>query len=51
MRAIDLESAFQIALKNHSKEAGGNVNICMILVKGEVHATKHTYYRSVLLVS
>ena len=34
--------------KKKKKEAGGNVSIHVVLVKGEVHATKHTFYRSCL---
>ena len=35
MKTIAWESAFQIALRNYSKEAGGTVSIYMLLVKGE----------------
>ena len=35
MKAIALETTFQLALRNCSKEAGGKVSIYMILVKGE----------------
>ena len=35
MRTIAWESAFQIALRNCSKETGGKVSIYMFLVKGE----------------
>lgn len=35
--------AQEAALKNHSKEAAGNVSIYGILVKEEVHETKHTF--------
>ena len=38
MRTIAQEAAFQIALRNCSKEVGGKVSIYVILVKGEVHA-------------
>ena len=38
MRTIAWEAAFQIILKYCSKEAGRNVSIYVILVKGEVHA-------------
>ena len=40
MRTIAPEAAFQIILKNHSKEVRRRVNIYVYLVKGEVHATK-----------
>ena len=35
MRTIDQETAFQIALRNCSKEVGGKVSIYVIWVKGE----------------
>ena len=35
MRTAARETAFQIALRNRSKEAGGKVSIYVILVKGE----------------
>ena len=47
MRTVAQEAAFQIALKSHSKETGGMVSIYVILVKGEVHATKHTFLQKV----
>ena len=51
MRTIAQEAAFWIALRNCSKEVGGKVSIYVILVKGEVHAAMHTFYRRLLLVS
>ena len=51
MRTMAPEAAFQIPLRNGSKEAGGNVSIYVIWAKGEVHAAKHTFYRRLLLVS
>ena len=48
MRTIAQEAAFQIALRYHSKEVGGNVSIYVILVKGEVHATS-THFMEVYL--
>ena len=50
MKTVTWEAAFQIALKNCSKEVVVRVSIYVILVKGEVPATKHTFYRSLLLV-
>ena len=35
MRTIAQETAFQIALRNCSKDVGGKVSIYVILVKGE----------------
>ena len=35
MRTAAQETAFQIALRNYSKEVGGKVSIYVILVKGE----------------
>ena len=47
MKTIAHEAAFQMALKNCSKEVGrgldGKVSIYVILMKGKVHATKHTF--------
>ena len=51
MRTIAQEAAFQIALKNCFKEVAEKVSIYVILVKGEVHAIKHTFCRRLLLVS
>ena len=51
MRTIGPEVAFQIVLKYCSKEIGRKVSIYGILVKREVHAAKHTFYRRLLLVS
>lgn len=47
MRTIALEAAFQIVLKNYSKEVGGMVSIYVILVNREVHATKPTFLHKV----
>ena len=41
MRAITQNTAFQIVMKNHSKEAGGMLSICVILV---IHALKHVFF-------
>ena len=43
MKAIALETAFQLALRNCSKEAGGKVSIYVILVKGE-YMQSGTYF-------
>ena len=43
MRTIARETAFQIALRNCSKEAGGKVSIYVILVKGE-YIQSSTYF-------
>ena len=43
MRTIAWEAAFQIALRNSSKEAGGKVSIYVILVKGE-YMQSSTYF-------
>ena len=54
MGTIAQEAAFQMALSSCSKvggRSGRKVNIYVILVKGEVHAPKHTFCRSLLLVS
>ena len=51
MRTTAPEAAFQRALRTFSKEAGGNVRIYVILVKGELHAARHTFCRRSLLVS
>ena len=51
MRTTAPEAAFQRALRTFSKEAGGNVRIYVILVKGEVHAARHTFCRRSPLVS
>ena len=48
MRTTTWEAAFQIALRYHSKEVGGRA---VYMVKGEVHAAKHTLCSSLLLVS
>ena len=34
MKTIAWEEAYQIALRKHSKKAGGNVSIYVILVRG-----------------
>ena len=47
MRTIAPEAAFQIVLKNHSKEVRRKVNIYVYLVKGEVHATKSTHFTDI----
>ena len=44
MRTIAWESAFQIALRNCSKEAGGKVSIYMFLVKGEYAQSSTTLF-------
>ena len=46
-----MEAAFQIALKYGSKEPGENVSIYVILVKGKVHVTMHTFLHRLLLVT
>jgi len=53
MRTVAWEAAFQIPLKNCSKEVRGKVSIYVILVKVNVCALKHTncLLRSLLLVS
>ena len=43
MRTIAQETAFQIALKNCTKEVGGKVSIHVILVKGE-YVQSSTYF-------
>ena len=43
MRTIARETAFQIALRNCSKEVGGKVSIDVILVKGE-YMQSSTYF-------
>ena len=43
MRTIAWEAAFQIALRNCSKEVGGKVSIYVILVKGE-YMQSSTYF-------
>ena len=47
MRTIAWEAAFQRALRYCSKDVGGEVSIDVILVKGQVHATKHTFLQKV----
>ena len=47
MKTIAGEATMQIALKNHFKK----VSVYVVLVKGEVHASKHTFCRRFLLVS
>ena len=51
MKTIAHEAAFQMALKNCSKEVGrgldGKVSIYVILMKGKVHATKHAFLQKV----
>ena len=48
-RTMSWEAAFQLALKYGSKEVGvgGEVSTHVILVKEEVHATKHTFLQKV----
>ena len=43
MRTIARETAFQIVLRNCSKEVGGKVSICVILMKGE-YMQSSTYF-------
>ena len=43
MRTIAQETAFQIALRNCSKEVGGQLRIHVILVKGE-YVQSSTYF-------
>ena len=43
MRTIAWETAFQIALRNFSKEVGGKVSIYVIFVKGE-YMQSSTYF-------
>ena len=43
MRTAAQDTAFQIALRNCSKEAGGKVSIYVILVKGE-YKQSSTYF-------
>ena len=43
MRTIAQETAFQIALRNCSKEARGGVNMYVVLVKGE-YMQSSTYF-------
>ena len=46
------ETVPQIALRDHSEEAGGKDRIYVILAKGEVHAIKHIFFcRNFLLLS
>ena len=52
MRTIAQEIAFQIALRNGSKEAAGKVSIYVILVKGEyIQSSTYFFCRSFLLVT
>ena len=51
MRTIACKAAFQIVLKYCSKEAGGNVSLCVILLRREVPADMHTFYRRMLVVT
>ena len=44
------EAAFQIALKYHPKEKRGTIRIYVVIVKREVHAAMHTFYRYLILV-
>lgn len=46
---VTQEAAFQVALRYSSSELRGEVSTYEI--EGEVHATKHAFYRSLLLVS
>ena len=43
MRTMARETAFQIALRNCSKEVAGKVSIYVILVKGE-YMQSNTYF-------
>ena len=51
MKTIVPETAFQIALRNCSKEAGWKVSIYVILVKGEYMQSSTYFSRSFLLVT
>lgn len=48
MRTIAQKAAFHIAVEHRSKEAEGNVSIYVILMKEEVPATKHTFFRKLV---
>ena len=50
MRTIAWETASRRALRYHTKEAVGKISIYAILVKGEIHASNHTFYRKSLLI-
>ena len=51
MRTIAWETAFQIALRNGSKEVGVKVTIYVILVKGEYVQSSTHFCRRLLLVT
>ena len=51
MRSTACETAFQTALRNRSKEVGGEVSIYGILVKGECMQSSTYFCRRFLLVS
>ena len=51
MRTIARETAFQIALRNCSKEVGGKVSVYVILVKGEYMQSSTYIFQRFLLVS
>ena len=51
MRTIDQETAFQIALRNCSREVGEKVSIYVIWVKGEYMQSSTFFYRGFLLSS
>ena len=47
MKTIDQDTAPQVALRNCSKEAGGTVNIYVILVKGEYMQSSTYFFQKV----
>ena len=55
MRSIARETAFQIALRNCSKEVGGKVSVIYMIVKwsegGRVCAVKHIFFGRALVLS
>ena len=51
MRTIAQETAFRIALRDCSEEAGGTVSVYVILVKGEYVQCSTHFCRRLLLVS
>lgn len=51
MRTLAQGAAFQTVLRYCSRDVEGTVSIYVILVKGEVHTTKHTFCRRSLVVS
>ena len=50
MRSADQEAASQIALRDCSKAAVGKKSKYKALVKGEISAIKHSFYKRFLLV-